>query len=182
MTEEEYVKLFPKQIEKGILFIFSDEKEYYIDSFIIKEKDEKPILYRKYSVRLGTYQDSVFLYTGESRYLSKLKFQFFPYAGNRLKFCSWQREYEPVYVYNASEKELEVDTPYGKYLIPSGTRILCGEEETKYRIEKATVPPIDRHNVNDVYVFDDGHIGYGKGNNDPQIIYVQNGKKEDEQE
>lgn len=179
MTEKEYTKLFPQGNEKGVMFIFSDEKEYYIDSFIVKEKDEAPVLHKKYSVRLGTYQDSVFLYTGDSRYLSKFRFQFFPYAGNRLKFCSWQREYEPVFVCNASERQLEVDTPYGKYLIPARTKIRCGKDDTEYRIEKSVVPSIDRHSVNDVYIFEDGHIGYGQGNNDPQIIYVKDEKEEE---
>lgn len=174
------MELFPKDIDKGIMFVFSDEEDYYIDSFIVKETDKEAVLYRKYSVKLGTYQDSVYLYTGDSRYLSKLKFQFFPYAGNRLKFCSWQREYEPIYIFNASESELEVDVPYGKYLIPAKTRILCGKEEMKYRIDKPIVPSIDKHNVNDVYVFEDGHIGYGQGNNNPQIIYVKDNKKKEE--
>ena len=175
------MELFPRGNEKGVLFIFSDEKEYYIDSFIVKENNEAPALHKKYSVRLGTYQDRVDLYTEDSRFLSKFRFQFFPYAGNRLKFCSWQREYEPVYVYNASGKQLEVDVPYGKYLIPAKTRIRCGKEETEYRIDSPIVPSIDKHNVNDVYVFEDGHIGYGQGSNDPRIIYVKNDREEEEQ-
>ncbi len=178
--EEKNMELFPKDIDSGVMFIFSDEKEYYIDSFILKEKNETPVRYGKYYVKLGTYQDCVHLFTGDSRYLSKFKFQFFPYKDNRLKFCSWQSEYEPVFIYNASDKELEVDVPYGSYLIPPRTRIRCDIEETKHRIGKPVAPAIDKHNVNDVYVFEDGHIAYGQGNNDPQITYVKNGEREEE--
>ena len=157
----------------GTIFIFSDRKDYYLDCFIIKAPEEDPVVYDAYRVKQGMFQDEVFCRIRDDHLFD---FRFFPYKDNRLKFFGWSDDYRPVYVMNEGEKDLEVDTPFGYFLIPPGEILECKRGQEKYRIGKPIVPAIDKYCVNDVCVYEDGTVVYGKPNDDPQIIYVKKEK------
>lgn len=163
--------------EFGTMFIFSDRKDYYLDRFIIKAPEEEAVTCDRYHVKQGMYQDSVHCKIKEDPFFD---FRFLPYKDNRLKFYSWSHDYRPVYLVNEGEKDLEIDTPFGYYLIPAGEMLECKKDQEKYRIEKPIVPAIDKHGVNDVFVYEDGRVAYGKPNNDPEIIYVKEENKNED--
>ena len=179
MNDSEILKLFPEKIGKGLLFVFSDEDYDYFEAFVLKEEGKDAEVFHRKIVKMGTYQDAIYCCNDASLYLSEMKFMYYPYVGNRLRFREWMRKYEPVFIYNDGLKDLECDTPYGIFLIPPKETCLCDEKQMKYRIEKPIAIEADRHGVNDIIVKDGKKVGYGRPNNDPQIIDISKEGKDD---
>ena len=133
---------------------FNTAAEYYIESAVFKDKgiaeETDP------GVHVGMFQDSVLLesHEGNVRY----DFRFFPYGGNRLQFYSWDNNYE-VTIRNTGSEPMEVDTPFGDFLIPGGEEIMP-DGENRFRITEHTAPAIDKHNLWDVREVN-GMIAYG---------------------
>ncbi|MBQ6335068.1 MAG: hypothetical protein IJI46_08380 [Erysipelotrichaceae bacterium] len=173
--EKSKVTEFISELEFGTMFIFSEKKEYYLDRFIIKAPEEDFQVYDKYRVKVGTFQDEVFCKVDE---LSDFRFAFFPYRANRLKFFDWSAYYKPVYFYNAGEEDLEIDTPWGIFLLPPKLICLCDKDDKTYQIDEPLVPDIDRYGVNDVYAKGNKKVAYGEPNNDPQIIDISEKDKD----
>ena len=87
-------------------------------------------------------------------------------------------EYGDIFIYNDGDNPLEVDTMYGMYLLPSKTISICNSDPSEYKIDQPTVPGIDRYNLHDVYIDNNGIIGYGSLSENPKIIY---NKREDQE-
>jgi hypothetical protein len=162
------------ELEFGTVFVFSDQKEYYLDRYIIKAPEQDALLYRSFRVKLGTYQDEVICKAEE---YPDFDFRFFPYQKQRLKFFSWSGHFKPVWLCNEGEKDLEVDTPFGIFLVPGKSCCLCSRENREYQIDAPLVPAIDKHNVNDVYVKGNRKVGYGRPNDHPDIIEIDEKEK-----
>ena len=57
---------------------------------------------------------------------------------------------------------MEVDTPLGNYLIPGGATIQIGDEASvELLIETHIAPAVDKHNMWQVIIHDNGMISYG---------------------
>ena len=109
-------------------------------------------------LHIGMFQDSVLLCKGGNR---GYDFRFFPYGGDRLSFYSWDDRYS-VFIQNGGTRSMEVDTPLGNYLIPGGATIQIGDEASvELLIETHIAPAVDKHNMWQVIIHDNGMISYG---------------------
>ena len=177
--EKSFIGMFPTICKEGILFIFNERESYYLDTVVVKKKDNNPEVKGYYHVNTGTYQDSVLYCFGDDKYgLEDPKFRFFPYQNNRLEFYEMSDEYVDIFIYNDGDHPLEVDTMYGMYLLPSKTISICSNDLSDYKIDQPIVPGIDRYNLHDVYIDNNGVIGYGSLSENPKIIY---NKREDQE-
>lgn len=172
MNKDDLIK-FMNDIGVGVMLVFDEREAYYFKYGLLKKPEEETKDCIGMHVRQGTYQDGVYLFEGKLRSMSDLQFMFYPYKDGRLQFAQWQKEYEPVYVCNDGVKDLEVDTPYGMYLIPAGKYVRCHKDEYTYRIDAPIAERIDRHNINTVYVKDGKKAGYGQGDNEGKIIEIK---------
>lgn len=177
--EKNFIDLFPSNCKEGILFIFNERESYYLDTVVVKKKDNNPEVKGYYYVNTGTYQDSILYCFGDDKYgLEDPKFRFFPYQNNRLEFYEMSDEYSEIFIYNDGDHPLEVDTMYGMYLLPPKTISICNNDPSDYKIDQPTVPGIDRYNLHDVYIDNNGVISYGSLSKNPRIIYKENKDQE----
>lgn len=177
--EKSFIDLFPPNCKEGILFVFNERESYYLDTVVVKKKNNNPEVKGYYYVNTGTYQDSILYCFGDDKYgLEDSKFRFFPYQNNRLEFYEMSEEYGDIFIYNDGDNPLEVDTMYGMYLLPSKTISVCSNDLSDYIIDQPTVPGIDRFSIHDVYIDNNGIIGYGSLSKNPRIIY---NKREDQE-
>ena len=149
--------------EVGTVLSFSSAEGYYIrTATVVKPNGEVQDV--PYRVHQGMFQDSVLLRGKRTDpFMRDFEFCFFPYAGNRLRFYTWTKVFEPVYLANEGNDDLEIDTPYGDFLIPAGASILVSrsaEHLDRYRIDQPIAPPVDRHNANIAHVYTDGSVSY----------------------
>lgn len=141
--------------EKSALLSFSTEADYYITAAVIKDGTTSLSVHPH--VHVGTFQDSVLLRSGFDDPL-EFDFRYYSYGGGRVEFYAWDHEYR-VMVRNEGPAPLEVDTSYGDFLIPPEVTIVPAEEKL-YRITEHIAPSIDKHNVWEAKVLDDGVIAY----------------------
>lgn len=151
-----------KRYTRAFIINFSSVADYYFESMLLVHNGS--VYYSTdYDVHVGMFQDSVLL-GGHDMYMDdiwrKLDFRFFPFGGNRLEFYVWDRKRQPVYVYNSGHEAIEVDCPYGKFMVLSGETQLLSKENTSARIEESIAPSIDRHNLWETHVYANGVIGY----------------------
>ena len=144
----------PMESNKALMFVMSDSESFYFESALIV-KDGGTEIVTDYHVHVGMIQDSVLI--GD---MDHFDFRFFPYKGNRLKFYAWAETYEPVYVYNEGIQPIEVDCPYGDFLVEPGTMELLDKSNTGAMISEHIAPGIDKYTVWDTEIDENGNVSY----------------------
>lgn len=141
---------------KTAILTFSADADYYLTTGTVKDGDTMITVYP--DVHVGMFQDSVLLI---NRYDDPVSydFRFFPYGDNRLKFYSWDHEYS-VILRNEGNESMEIDTPFGDFLIPPGESIIPVQDK-EHRITDHIAPNIDKHTIWETRVLDTGMIAYG---------------------
>ena len=159
------LSLLPKdrQSSKAFLMNFSPDAEYYFVSMLLV-KNGKAYYSEDYDVHVGMFQDSILLGIDEmyeDQIWHGFDFRYFPFGGNRLEFYVWDKEKEPVFVYNSGKEGIEVDCPYGKFIVLPGETEVLAKYNTQARIDDSIAPSIDKHNQWDAKVYPNGMVGYG---------------------
>ena len=153
-TIQRLTDLLPPDGSDAKLFVLDSEASYYFVAELIR-KDGRTDYSTGHYIHSGHIQDSVLIGNGDA-----WKFRFFPYKGKRLSFYDWDKESEPVYIYNAGREQLEVDCYAGNFLIEPGTVELIGAENTEAQIKEHIAPAIDRYTVWEAHVDEDGTVYY----------------------
>lgn len=142
-----------------LVFEFSTEEEYYFKSVYVKEHGEE-FYSRDHHVHVGTFQDSVLIESVYEDENCEFDYRFFPYMDNHLEFYSFTDFGGKMFVKNSGEQPLEVKLPFGRFLIPPGECYPVGKDTVLGRVTKSDKLPVDKHNIWDVVVHDNGTIGY----------------------
>lgn len=144
----------PADTDKALIFVMSDAERYYFESALIVKESATEIV-ADYHVHVGMIQDSVLI--GD---MDHFDFRFFPYKGNRTKFYAWDDAYEPVYVFNNGVEHIEVDCPYGAFLIKPGCLELLHNDNEGALTKEHIAPAIDKYTVWEVSVDENGTVSY----------------------
>ena len=152
--------------EDCLVFEFSSNEDYYIKAVYAK-KDGEEFYSRDYHVHVGTFQDSVLIEDiyGDEEY--ECDYRFFPYAGNSLEFYSFSRFEGRIYVRNVGDKTLSVKGPFGHYMIPAQTAYAVGEGENLGRVEDDKMVRVDKHNIWQAEVTEEGMVAYSTPKAEP---------------
>lgn len=146
-----------------LIMIFSDIKDYYFEDFIIKMND-KMVHYTMYP-HVGMFQDSILINRQNCELKNdaeEIDFRYFPYKGNRILFYNWEGYSGKIYAVNKGVKELEIDTPYGGFLLqPNSNPYLISKDTSIGRIEEPIAPAVDMYSVWDAHIDDNGNVSYG---------------------
>ena len=95
-----------------VLIELSCEEPYYFKAIYLKTS-EGELYARECNVNLGMFRDSVLIMRTFHQW--KIDIRYFPelYC---LKFYKWNTDLDNVYIKNAGDEELELDTPVGIYV------------------------------------------------------------------
>lgn len=154
MAKRELEAMLPGDGGDVLLLSMAGEASYYFRAALIRKNGETAYSTSHY-IHSGMLQDSVLIGDGD-----EWRFRFFPYKGNRLKFYAWDKESEPVYIYNSGSEPLEADCEAGIFLIQPGCVELISEENTEALITEHIAPAIDRYTNWEAHVEEDGHVYY----------------------
>ena len=144
----------PADTNKALIFVMSDAERFYFESALIV-KDGVAEIVADYHVHVGMIQDSVLI--GD---MDHFDFRFFPYKGNRLKYYAWDESYEPIYVSNNGVECIEVDCPYGAFLIKPGCLEILEKDNSEAMTQEHITPAIDKYTVWEASVDEDGTVSY----------------------
>ncbi len=132
---EEQIKEFLDQIGIGVAVVFDERKTDFFKEAYIKQPD-KDCEALRCEIRLKVGHDEVYVFEGKSRFLSDLQLMYIPSGEASLYFRQWQKDFEPVYLFNDGERELEIKTPYGTYQLPAGKHVRAHRDEYTYRMNE----------------------------------------------
>lgn len=143
-----------------LIMVFSDLEDYYFKNFIVKINDK--MVYYYMFAHIGMIQDSILIFydTCESREdAENIDFSYFPYKGNRILFYGWDGYSGKIFAINQGEKELEIDTPYGKFLLqPNNNAYLISEDASEGRITESIAPAVDLYGAWNANVDENGYM------------------------
>lgn len=152
--------------EKDVCLFVSTLKKYYIEkAYAILDGK---IVKCSCGVHVGTFQDSVMI--NATSHAGKLDYAFFPYIDGRMEFYSFPNDH--IYVVNTGFEDMEIDVPFGKFLVKAGETEKIYKENGVAQIEESIADPIDRYSMLEELIVDGKMIGY-KG--------IPKNKEEDEQ-
>ena len=149
--------------EMCLVFEFSTEEDYYFKAIYVKWDGEEHYS-RGHHVHVGTFQDSVLIeniYEEEfDDYEKDFDYRFFPYKGNYLRFYSFSDFEGTIFVKNSGEQELEVELPFGRFLIPPKACMRVGLDVEEGRITERKKPAIDKYSVWEPVLKENGVVAY----------------------
>lgn len=123
--------------EKEVCVFLSSYRSYYFDrGYAILNNELVPC---DYNIHVSEFQDSVSFYS--IPYNRECEFSFFPYKLYRLAFYDMRKD---LYVYNSGYEKLEVDAPYGKFIINPGEVEKICRENTAAMITESIAAAEDR--------------------------------------
>ncbi|MBQ1482963.1 MAG: hypothetical protein IIZ28_05260 [Erysipelotrichaceae bacterium] len=132
---EEKIKELLEEIGIGVALVFDERKpDFFKKAFIRQPEKDCEALHCE--IRLKTDHDEVYVFEGKSRFLSDLQLMYIPSGEAALYFRQWQKDFEPVYLFNDGERDLEIKTPYGTYRLPAGKQVRAHRDEYTYRMNE----------------------------------------------
>lgn len=157
--ESESLKAAVAEEEDCLVFEFAGDEDYYIRAVYMKRADRE-YYSRDYHVHIGTFQDSVMIGNLYDDERCRFDYRFFPYAGNSLEFYAFSEFDGRVFLRNAGDETLSVKGPFGHYQLPPKTCYAVGEGEELGRVEEEQMVRIDKHNIWQAEVSEEGFVGY----------------------
>ena len=106
--------------EGSILIRFGNREACYVQSAYLKEDDNMEELGMR--VHLGTVKDTLVI---DNETLT-IRFGCYLLQG-KLQFYRWRNDGKAVYLENAGDEKLNIETPYGEILLAVGERVRIDE-------------------------------------------------------